>query len=299
MIDNRLGFVALCTFWGGTWLAVKVTVTEIPPILVACVRAIPAGMVMLMLADLSQARRVIADSFWRVILIAFLTTTTNFAAVFWGTARLTTGVAAIVNNAFVPIGMVIFGALLKEDSISRRQLLGIFFGVVGLGFLFGRRTGESFDISGMAGLVANILGTLAYCLGSVVARPILKSTSPMTLGGLQMVVGGILLIPIVILSEPSSSTQFAAILNPIPLLGFAWMILAGGVGATFIYLKLIRDWGPVRAGMYSFVTPIIATLLGVVFLEERFGVLELLGACILLSAAALVLPNKDRIRFAN
>jgi drug/metabolite transporter (DMT)-like permease len=70
----------------------------------------------------------------------------------------------------------------------------------------------------------------------------------------------------------------------------AWLVVAGGVAGMTIYLRLIRDWGPTRAGMYAFVAPIVATALGAVFLGERLGWLELAGAVLMLGAAALVLP---------
>lgn len=290
-IDARLWFLALCLFWGGTWLAVKMTVAEVPPMLVACTRAIVSGIAMLAIAGVPTAWRLLASAPWRVTLVALLTTTINFAAVFWGTARLSTGIAAIVNNATVPIGLLLFGYLLREETISRRQVAGIVLGVVGLGLLFARRSGGTLDASAIAGLVADAGGTLAYCLGSVLARPLLRTSSPMALGALQMAIGGVATVPVVLLFEQPTEAQFAALLDPVPLLAIGWMVVAGGVGATFIYLRLIRDWGPARAGMYAFVTPIIATLLGAIVLGERLGTMEIAGAVVLLSAAAMVIPR--------
>jgi drug/metabolite transporter (DMT)-like permease len=291
--DNRLWFLALCLFWGGTWLAVKVTVTEVPPLMVACTRALLSGIAMLAIAGPGPARLLFTSAPWRVSLVALLTTTVSFAAVFWGTARLSTGVSAIVNNATVPIGLLVFGYLFREETVTRRQVVGIVLGIVGLGLLFARRTGGNLDTSAIAGLVGIVGGTLGYCLGSVLARPLLRATSPMTLGGLQMLIGGLAMGPIVWLLEGPTPLQFATLLSPVPLLGITWMVFAGGVGATFIYLRLIRDWGPTRAGMYAFVTPIIATALGSLVLHERLGAMEVAGAVVLLSAAALAIPHRS------
>lgn len=59
-----------------------------------------------------------------------------------------------------------------------------------LGLLFARRAGGAFDMSAIAGLIAIVGGTLAYCLGSVLARPLLRVTSPMTMNAIQMLIGG-------------------------------------------------------------------------------------------------------------
>lgn len=291
-IDNRLWFLALCVFWGGTWLAVKMTVSEAPPILVACTRAILSGMAMLAIAGPRAAWVLVARAPRRVVQVALLTTSLSFAAVFWGTARLSTGVSAIVNNATIPIGLLVFGRLLREETVSRRQVLGIALGIVGLALLFARRTGGRLDTSAIAGLVGVVFGALAYCLGSVLARPLLRTASPLSVGALQMLIGGVALVPVVWLLEQPTVAQLVTLLAPAPLLGIGWMVVAGGIGATFIYLRLIRDWGPTRAGMYAFVTPIIATALGVLVLHERLGVIEIVGAAVLLSAAALVIPGQ-------
>jgi len=73
--------------------------------------------------------------------------------------------------------------------------------------------------------------------------------------------------------------------------GLTALTLAGGAAALVIYLRLIRDWGPTRAGTYAFVTPIVATALGAIVLGERLGPLEIAGALVLLGAAALVLSG--------
>jgi drug/metabolite transporter (DMT)-like permease len=68
------------------------------------------------------------------------------------------------------------------------------------------------------------------------------------------------------------------------------MAVAGGVVGATIYLRLMRDWGPTRSGMYAFVAPLIATVLGALVLGERLGALEAGGGALMLAAAALVLP---------
>ena len=290
-VDNRLWFVALCVFWGGMWLAVKMSVTEAPPMAVACARAIASGVVMLALAGLRPARVLLAAGAGRVVLVALLTTF-SYAIVFWGTARLSTGVAAIANNATIPIGMLVFGLLLHEETIARRQVVGIALGIAGLGLLFARRAGGPLDGAAAAGLCAVVAGSLAFCLGSVLARPLLRRASALALGGLQMLIGGLALVPVVAALEQPTATQLASLLRPVPLAGIAWMVLAGGVGATFIYLRLVRDWGPARTSMYAFVTPLIATALGALVLGERLGALEGAGAAVMLAGAALVLPQR-------
>jgi drug/metabolite transporter (DMT)-like permease len=77
------------------------------------------------------------------------------------------------------------------------------------------------------------------------------------------------------------------------------MAVFGGVLGLTIYLKLLRDWGPSRAGMYAFVSPIIATALGALVLDERLGPVEWAGGGLMLAAAALVLPGDPARKALN
>lgn len=290
--ENTFWFAALCLFWGGNWLAVKIAVTEAPPLAVGTMRALLSGIIMLMLAGPGPVRAMLARAPWRVCAVSLLTTTLCFSALYWGAARLSTGVSAIVNNALMPIGLLVFGYAFREETLSGRRVTGIVLGALGLGLLFARRTQGTFDADAVYGLAAVAGGTLAHCLGSVWCRPLLRVGSPMAVGSLQMLLGGILLVPVAAVIEQPGSAELARLVSPTLLACMAWMVLAGGVAALAIYLRLIRDWGPARASMYAFISPIIATCLGAAFLGERLGPLEIAGAIVLLAAAGLVLPSR-------
>ena len=69
-------------------------------------------------------------------------------------------------------------------------------------------------------------------------------------------------------------------------------MLGGSLGAFSIFLWLVRDWGAFRAGLYAFVSPIIAVAIGVVYAHEPFGWAEAVGGVVMLTATALTLTEK-------
>lgn len=288
--DSRLLFGALCVFWGANWLAMKVAVAEVPPITFSAVRSIACGIVMLAIVGPAVSAAVFVRSPWRATAVSTLTNTVTYAALYWGATRLSAGLAAIVNNALMPIGLLAFGLVFREETTSSRRLAGIALGVVGLALLFARRTGDVLDAAALAAVAG---GTLAYCLGSVWSRPLLRDGAPLAVGSVQMLVGGVLLVPLAAALETPDAQVLGSMLAPVPLMSLAWLVFPGGVAGVWIYLRLIRDWGPTRAGMYAFVSPIIATALGAVVLGERLGAVEIAGALLLLAAAALVLPGRN------
>ena len=68
-----------------------------------------------------------------------------------------------------------------------------------------------------------------------------------------------------------------------------FLVGAGSLAGFTIYMRLLRDWGAFRAGLYAFVSPAIAVGVGVVVLSERFGAAEAAGALLMFGAAAIAL----------
>ena len=284
-------FAMLCIVWGTSWIAMKLALAEVPPFSFTVVRSFVAGVAMLALSGTAAPVELLRRAPGRMLAVAFLTNTLTYAGLYWGTARVSTGLAAIVNNALMPVGLFAFGLAFREEAFSRRRLAGIALGALGLAMLFAPQSTPTGDAASLAGLAAVAAGTLAYCLGSVWSRPLLRGASPVAVGSLQMLAGGLMMVPIAVLVEQPGPDLLAALARPVPLASLLWLSIAAGAAGLTIYLRLIRDWGPTRAGMYAFVSPLIAVVLGALVLGERLGPMEWIGGAAMLAAAALVLPG--------
>ena len=138
-------------------------------------------------------------------------------------------------------------------------------------------------------MVALVVGTLSYCWGSILSRPLLRTLAPLPLSGWLTLIGGTGLLILALLFEPIDTATLSAFLQ-LPILGsWLFLVLGGSIVAFTLYLRLLRDWGPTRAGLYAFVSPIIAVVLGVFVFDETFGAYEILGSTIMLAAAALAM----------
>ena len=283
-------FAVLCVVWGTSWIAMKLALAEVPPFTFTVARSLLAGAALLAVSGVAAPLALLRRAPWHMLAVALLTNTLTYAGLYWGTARVSVGLAAIVNNALMPLGLFALGLAFGEESFSRRRLAGIVLGAAGLALLFAPQTTPAGDASAFAGLLALAGGTLAYCLGSVWSRPLLRGASPFAVGALQMLAGGALMVPVAAWIERPGTEVLDALARPVPLAALAWLSLPSGAVGLAIYLRLIRDWGPTRAGMYAFVSPLIAVALGALLLGERLGPLEWIGGAAMLAAAALVLP---------
>jgi drug/metabolite transporter (DMT)-like permease len=293
MSRNAVLFAVMCLVWGLTFLPVKIGSGHVPPIFLAAARFSIAGVLMLAWAG-RDAFRVPAEARARLLVTALLVNTGNYALLFWGTAHAPSGLAAIVNLATIPVYTLLASRVIEGHPISGRRVLAIGLGAVGLGCLFATRamgglgaaTGEPLEIWGLAAVA---LGTLLYCVGAVLTRRIAPGMPTLTLAGWQTVIGALGLIAISLALEPVGMADLRKLGEWPVWPALAMLVIAGSLMGFTIYLRLLRDWGAFRAGLYAFVSPAIAVAAGVVVLGEPFGPAEAVGALLMFSAAAIAL----------
>jgi drug/metabolite transporter (DMT)-like permease len=137
-----------------------------------------------------------------------------------------------------------------------------------------------------------LAASLAYCLGSVLSRPLLKDVKPLELTAAQAIVAAVGLSLLSLVLEPVSLDTFRALLTPAPLAGLLFLVIGGTFIAQTIFLRLLRDWGAPRAGLYSFVSPVVALILGAILFSEPLTWREMSGAAIMLYAAWIAVTRR-------
>lgn len=293
MSRNAFLFALMCLVWGLTWLPIKVASVHVPPVFLAAARFSLAGVLMLLWAG-KDVLAVPRQAWPRLIGTALLVNTGNYTLLFWGTAHAPTGLAAIVNFATIPIYTLLASRVIEGNRIVRRQLAAIALGTAGLGFLFATRalgglSATKGDPLELLGLVAVALGTLLYCVGAVLSRRIAGAMPTLTLAGWQTMIGGIGLSAISLLFEPVDLQHLVALARWPVWPCVAFLVIGGSLMGFTIYMRLLRDWGAFRAGLYAFVSPAVAVGVGVAALSEPFGWAEGVGALLMFGAAAIAL----------
>jgi drug/metabolite transporter (DMT)-like permease len=288
-----VAFAAMALIWGLTWLPMKIASEAVPPIFLAMMRFLLAGLCYLAFILVKGLPLKMVQP-WRVIVASLLITTGCYSLLFWGVARAPTGLSSIVNLSLMPIFLILIGALYGQERITPRRLGAIALGVLGLVMLFSGRTGTAQD-GALFGLAAVALATLSYAWGGVVSRPLMQRMHPITLAFWETSIGALGLIPVSLLVEGYDPAYFAGLTDGRAILGLIILVLGGSLGGFSIYLWLVRDWGAFRAGLYSFVSPVVAVAVGVAFANEAFGWPEAIGMAVMLSATALALTEGKRV----
>jgi drug/metabolite transporter (DMT)-like permease len=284
-------FAVMSLIWGATWAAVKVGVTAVPPIFFAGMRYV------LVSALLAIFVRGIAGPFssafvGRTVVSGILVNVGTYSLLFWGMQYVSSGVSGLINLSLIPVGLFALSILSGDEAPRWRHALALVLGVSGLVVLFAGKV--TFGMHGMElpGAAAIVGATFCYCLGTVLSRPLLAAFTPLQLTAAQALVGTTGLMLLAGMFEPLSIDTFHALAAPGPFGGLLFLVVFGTVVAYAIYLRLVRDWGAPRAGLYAFVSPIVALVLGWLLFAEQIGWREIAGAATLLMAAALALQPR-------
>jgi drug/metabolite transporter (DMT)-like permease len=291
---QRLLFVVLCFVWGTTWLALKASVTVVPPAFFSGVRWTVAGAVLLAWCRLHGDVVVLSPRLMRrVATLGVVMISLNTTIQLYGLREISSGLGAVISSALTPLGLLGFAVAMRQERPTWRQIGAIAIGIAGILVLFGpRAVAGRLDVAELAGAAGVALGTIFYCIGSVLARPIMRTLPPVQLAGVTNLIGGIVLLALSLPFEPGAWQAANLNWGWAAWMGWLWLTFAGSLGASIIYFLLVRDWGASSAGTYAFVSPVIAVLLGAVILDERLDAVQALGMALMLGGAGLALRRR-------
>jgi drug/metabolite transporter (DMT)-like permease len=273
----------LALLWGSSFFFYKILVAVLPPVTVVLGRVGIAAVAMnLWLAAQGTVMPRSARLWARFLLLGLLNNVIPFVLIAWGETRITSGMASIL-NATTPIFMVAvahFGT--DDEKLSWGKIAGILLGIVGVVVLVGR---DAFaGASYIWGAAAVIGASCAYGFGGVYSRRF-KDLPPTQAATGQITGGAILLLPLSLLADhpwtlPMPGWSVWASLLAIALVNTAL--------AYFVYFKMVATVGVTYISLVTFLIPIIALMLGAVFLHESVTVQALSGMAIIALGLAAI-----------
>src|SRR5204863_6672034 len=185
-----IAYLVVCVFWGSTYLAIKIGVTELPPFLFGGLRFFVAGLILLALA------RALGDplpqkSDWRTLaIVGLLLLAGGNAFVVWSEQYVGSGIASIF-VVTVAMWTALFDALIPGGSseLNWRVVAGLALGFLGTLLLVGATPAEILAAD-KRGPIALTIASASWSLGTVYAKRHPTKASPYMGAAFQMIVGG-------------------------------------------------------------------------------------------------------------
>jgi drug/metabolite transporter (DMT)-like permease len=159
-------------------------------------------------------------------------------------------------------------------------------GLTGIVMIFGEHLSEFSNSNYTTGIVLTFAANLCWAIGSIWIKKKNTDSNPFMNAGLQMLFGGIFLIPLSLLLDDYSRIQW----NSSVIYSMAYMSLVGSVTAYACYSYAIKKLPMTLVSLYAYINPIVAVLLGWLVLNEKLNLR--VGLAIVLTIAGIYIVNK-------
>jgi probable blue pigment (indigoidine) exporter len=255
--------------WGSTYIVTENWLPPDRPLFAAAMRALPIGLIIVAL------KRQLPHGiwWWRSLVLGTLNIGLFFALIFTAAYRLPGGLASTV-TAMSPLAVMLLAAFMIGERPTMIGVSGGIVGVAGVALLV-LRAGVHVDV---IGLLAAVGAVIVSGIGFVLVKRWERPADLLTVTGWQLAAGGLILVPATLVFEgrPPSVDLPAAI-------SFAYLGIVGTGLAYFVWFRGLTRMPAGSTSLLGLVNPVVGTALGVTFMHETFGGIQLLGVVLVLA----------------
>jgi drug/metabolite transporter (DMT)-like permease len=288
-----LAFAIIYFVWGSTFLAIRVGVREVPPLVYASMRFFVAGAVLYIWMRIKGTPSPTRREWLALSLIALCIFVVDYGLLFWAEQRVPSGIAAVM-LATIPVFMTLSEIIfLGTQRLTVRLALALLVGIGGVLILVSHSVGLSEKPIDPAGAVALVIAAMSWSVASTLTRKLSLPESKVMSSGAQMLAGGIMLAVAAALlgefrgfhiQEISRGAWFALI----------YLIVAGSIIGFTAYVWLIHHESPTKVGTYAYVNPVVAVIIGYFLGGEAVGSRTLLGTLLVLVSVVVITTTASK-----
>ena len=285
-----LGLLTL--IWGTTWAAITISLRGIPPFTGVALRFAIAAILLLAYAYLKGIPLAAANSRDRRlrILHALLTFCASYGVVFWAEQWVPSSLASVLFATFPLMVAVLANFVLPSERMTAPVLVGTVLGFAGIAVIFA----EDFDLMGghMVGVAAAVMliSPLVAAVVSVAVKRWGAGMHPVPFNAVAMALAaGIMGVVAAIVER-----RLPIVFSPGPVAAVLYMAVAGTAITFPLYFWLLEHMEARQVALIGYGTPIVALLLGVLFMNESLTTRTLVGSALVIVGVAVASHTKRR-----
>jgi len=286
-----IAFAIVYVVWGSTYFFIQMAVHGFPPMLMGALRFFTAGVLLLSWCAIK------GDKIWSLKTIrssavsGLLMLTIGTGTVIWVEKTLPSSIVGILVSANPIWFLVLDKPNWKTSFRDKLTLSGIVVGFGGVLLLFGEALGKT--ISGgvgnsqLTGMLLMLISPIAWCAGSLFSKKKSSDAPARVSSSWQMIIAGLSFIPASFINQEYSGFH----LSQVPAqawMALGYLIVFGSIGAYSAYVWLLSVRSATQVSTHSYVNPVIAVLLGVMFANEHVTLLQLFGLFVILFSLLLI-----------
>jgi drug/metabolite transporter (DMT)-like permease len=279
-----LALIAVCFFWGTTYLGIRMSLESFAPLTLVSVRYILSGALLVLFAKLRgdylpRGHELAAACFSGFFVLGVGNGALVFAEVF-----IPSGIAGLIIT-ISPFWMVGMEALLPGgERLHAPTIGGMAVGLLGASLLFAPEQGlGSFDRNILHGFLLLQIGMAGWSFGSIYQRRKAGKTHPVIAGGVQQLAAGLILAPFALLI-PSHPVHW----NMRGISALLYLVFFGSIVGYSAYAYAMDRLPVAIVSVYPYINAVVAVALGWLFYREPFGTREAMAMLVIFAGVAIV-----------
>ncbi len=257
--------------WTSAFPAAKIGLIDSPPLLFLTLRFLVAGALMLAWAHWRGTLRKLTLQELCVLSALGLLNHALYLGLSWtGMGSLSSGLSTILISAN-PIVVAVLSSFLLREPLTRQKVLGLALGFLGVAFIVRNRIGSSTDT--LEGFLLVLAALLTLAFGTVLYKKWPVRTDIVTGTGFQIILSGLLLLPVALLMEDWSAMHW----TPSFAGAFAWLVLVVSIAGYQLWFNLLERGSASAASVWFFLTPPLGLLAGAWLLDEPLNWFDFIG----------------------
>lgn len=271
--------LSLAAIWGASFMFIEIALDDFEPTTLMAGRLLIASLV---LTSLMAARGILGrlrQAGWRAFALGVINSAIPFTLIAWGQKHIDSGVAAI-GNATVPIWVALLAIwFAHSERATGLRIVGIVLGLVGVAVLAGAQ--PEVNRWAVAGTLAVVLASMLYAIASIFLQRQTERLDTITLSTATMLGATVALLPFGLAQAPHELPGWEAIASVVAL-----GVAGTGIG-ILLFMKIISDYGPFKAGLVTYLLPVTALFYGALLLDETITAWMVVGLVLILAGVTL------------
>ena len=289
---NTRAYIALFSIyiiWGTTYLAIRIGVENLPPVLFTGLRWIVAGPLLLVFLLFKKYKLPNKNDMFHLGIIGLLLIGGGNGLVVFAEQWIPSGLTALLITT-VPFWVVGIDAILPQGrKINLTILLGLMLGLAGVVLIFGEDFVRLIDPSYLSGIIGLMFAVFLWSAGTLYSKYKKVTVHPLMGAATQMIIAGIVITATGLILGEGSKFHF----TNSSFYSYLYLVIIGSLVGYGSYVYAIAHLPVSLVATYAYVNPVIALFLGWLVLDEKISLWIVLAAIVILIGVTLVKKGSE------
>ncbi len=272
------GYVLICLLWGSTWLAIRIGLDSLTPILAAGFRFLFAGVFILAMMKIKRVSLQTDSLSLRLyLMMGILSFVIPFGLVYWAEQFIASGLTSVLFAVF-PFLVILFSRIaIPAETIGIYKIIGTILGFTGIFTIFSDNLSINISQDFWAMLAVLISATMQAGI-AVTMKKFGGHLNPLSMNLVPVLIAGIVMIPLGFMFEDTSKV----VIDNKAVFSVLYLAFFGTLLTFTTYYWLLKRINVVILSLSAFITPIVAIILGWLVLDESLSTRDLFGTVLVL-----------------